>query len=370
MKKHSLFFLLTAFIIIQFSCKKEKELSNKNCNDILDGWKITSVEYPDVQNQNDIFFPTNEIGYSVGNTGTIMKTSNGGSNWEILEQYYSSGSGINQNALTKARLLTVHFIDKMDGFAGGEGEISHINNTRTGAVFLSTVNGGDSWKKKYLDDVEKINDLVFFDQENGLGLFTIKNENNSRQIKLVSTNDGGENWEEVDFPFINIQSSNFILTPSYVMILAIDRYNSTNLISSNNNGIDWEFKSTPPVVCNRAYFIDDEVGYMMCGQLTYQTKDSGGSWAKTESPMNISSFIHFKNTEEGFVINSIYELISGGGESRPVLKSFEVFQTIDGGMNWEKTEIDKECNFIGINHSPSKNIVYSIGTTINKFEVE
>ena len=108
MKKKCIFASLICFILILFSCKKNdyklQEPSLIQCNKALNGWDILSVENISGQIQHDLFFPSNEIGFSVGNSETIMKTIDRGLNWEIQEWYYSQEEGINPDALTRARL--------------------------------------------------------------------------------------------------------------------------------------------------------------------------------------------------------------------------------------------------------------------------
>jgi len=375
MKNFTLFLTIIIVTLTQFSCKKEPLVLSKACNQALDGWGISSVEYPNVQKQNDLFFPTNETGFSVGNAGTIMKTSNGGLDWVLLEKYYTATEGINQDALTKARLLTTYFVDEMVGYAGGEGEISFINNTNTDAVFLKTIDGGHTWDKQYLNNIASINDLFFFDQENGLAFCTALNADNSRIPKWFVTVDGGDNWEELVLPVSKIKSYQFISSPAHLRILAIDHAGNSVLLTTNDNGINWQTQNVPESDCNRIYFINDETGFSTFGLLfssetVYQTTNGGDSWKVVDFPMNESSLIHFKTPNEGFVINSIYESVEGGGETNTFLKSFEVFQTFDGGNNWTKTELDKTCNLIGIHYSPSGNLFFTLGNTFNRFEMQ
>jgi len=375
MKKFTLLLTMIALALTPFSCKKEPLVLGRPCSDPLEGWEISSVEYPDVQRQNDLFFPTNETGFSVGNAGTIMKTSNGGLDWEVLEQYYAAAEGTNQNALTKARLLTTYFVDELVGYAGGEGEKSYFDNTNTNAVFLKTIDGGNTWNKQYLDNIIEIKDLFFFDQENGLAYCSGLNSDNNRILQWFATVDGGENWEEMVLPVSKIKSYQFISSPAHLRILASDHADNPVLLTTNDNGINWQTQNVPDSDCNRIYFIADQAGFSTFGLLfssetAYKTTNGGDSWEAVDFPMNESSLIHFKTPDEGFVINSIYEPVEGGGEIHDFLKSFEVFQTFDGGNNWVKTELDKACNLVGINYSPSGNLFFTLGDTANRFEMQ
>jgi photosystem II stability/assembly factor-like uncharacterized protein len=68
---------------------------------------------------NSVYFPDANTGYAVGESGTILKTTNGGTSWNTL----SSG--------TDNSLASVYFIDANTGFVVGEG-----------GTILKTTNGG------------------------------------------------------------------------------------------------------------------------------------------------------------------------------------------------------------------------------------
>lgn len=363
--------LFTLIFII--SCGKEEVVSILPCTKILDKWKVESINVHDgIQKQNDIFFPVDHIGYSVGNAGSIMKTIDKGKNWEIIEFYYLPETGINSNSLTKARLLTAYFIDELVGYIGGEGEISHLNNTNTDAVLLTTIDGGNNWNKNYIEGVRKINDLVFSDSENGLGLFSMRDNN---ELKLLRTENGGEDWNKVNLSVDKLGSYKFVISENKIFIIGINEANISILLTSENNGQDWKAISIQQEECNRIYFINDEIGFASCGLLffpetTYKTNDGGNSWQEMKTPFNVSSLIHFNTEEEGFVINPNIEYKEGGGELTPELQHYEVFQTIDGGENWEQSEIDKSCNLMGVSYSPSKKLLFSMGSKANKFELK
>jgi photosystem II stability/assembly factor-like uncharacterized protein len=369
--KKSLSIILIIFI---FSCNKEDVKQTLSCKNILDKWEVKSVSIHDgLQKQNDIFFPTESIGFSVGNAGSIMKTNDEGENWEIIEFHYLPETGINSNSLTKARLLTAFFIDELIGYVGGEGETSALNSsTNTDAVFLTTVDGGTNWNKIYIEGVRKINDLIFSDSNNGLGLFYMADSN---EKKLFRTENAGVNWSEVDLPIDKIASNKFVNSENKIIIRGVDETDKSIILTSLDNGENWETNSTQQEICNRIYFINDEVGFASCGLLffpetVYKTIDGGSSWQEVESPFNVSSLIHFNSEEEGFIINPNIEYVEGGGELNPVLQHYEVFQTIDGGENWKKSEIDKSCNLMGVSYSPSKKVFFNIGNTANKFKIK
>ena len=70
---------------------------------------------------NSVCFPNTNTGYAVGDSGRILKTTNGGTDWTI------------QNSGTTEDLFSVCFTDVNNGYAAGESPI------------LKTTNGGTTW---------------------------------------------------------------------------------------------------------------------------------------------------------------------------------------------------------------------------------
>jgi len=75
-----------------------------------------------------IDFPSPEVGYVVGSAGTIMKTTNGGSDWDKIRD----GGKIR---VSNKPFRDVFFLDEDKGYIVGEG-----------GLFWITENGGDDWK--------------------------------------------------------------------------------------------------------------------------------------------------------------------------------------------------------------------------------
>ena len=73
-----------------------------------------------------VCFSDSTTGYSVGDAGTILKTTDGGSQWSI------------QSSGTTNRLQSVHFpMDAMTGYAAG-----------VGGTLLKTMDGGTNWTRQ------------------------------------------------------------------------------------------------------------------------------------------------------------------------------------------------------------------------------
>ncbi|MEZ4691308.1 MAG: YCF48-related protein [Ignavibacteria bacterium] len=79
---------------------------------------------------NDVFFVNSETGYVCGDSGVVLKTSNGGVNWYMLQ------SELNSN------LNGIFFNDAFTGFiAGSKGKI--LKTTNSGINWLNLPNGSN-----------------------------------------------------------------------------------------------------------------------------------------------------------------------------------------------------------------------------------
>ena len=80
---------------------------------------------------------------------------------------------------------------------------------------------------------------------------------------------------------------------------------------------------------------------------------------------------YFTTALKGFAIVPAFDYVSGGGEVTAILSSFEVYQTTNGGKTWDKTLIDKECDFTGTAFFLSDEVFYTVGwNAVNKFELK
>jgi photosystem II stability/assembly factor-like uncharacterized protein len=73
-------------------------------------------------NLNSVYFTDANTGYAVGDSGTIIKTNDGGDNWGI------------QSSGTSADLYSVQFTDSLTGYAVGDS-----------SIILKTIDGGENW---------------------------------------------------------------------------------------------------------------------------------------------------------------------------------------------------------------------------------
>jgi len=124
---------------------------------------------------NSVYFANANTGYAVGDHGTILKTTNGGTNWVALL------SGTNQ------WLNSVYFADANTGFAVG-------GSTRS--IILKTTNGGNNWVVWSSGTNEWFRSVYFTDTNTG---YTV----GYNGTILKTTNGGGYPQGVNDLPSIS-----------------------------------------------------------------------------------------------------------------------------------------------------------------------
>jgi photosystem II stability/assembly factor-like uncharacterized protein len=113
--------------------------------------------------------------WAVGAGGTILRTVDGGRNWD------EQSSGVPQS------LRAVHFADSQRGWAvGSKGTI------------ISTVNGGARWRRQTSGVELNLNDVVFLNAKEGRGEGPREGWIAGDRGLLLHTTDGGATWENVE----------------------------------------------------------------------------------------------------------------------------------------------------------------------------
>jgi len=146
------------------------------------------IDVPTTQSLHSVYFTDSLYGWAVGDTGTIIHTSDGGQSWVI------------QNSQTENNIRNVFFLNRNLGWAASWNFEGFF-----GTLILKTTNGGATWTGyPYPENNIFINCILYLDSLNGwMG---------GSPHAIVKTTDGGINWTQaaVDtnalafFPVLNI----------------------------------------------------------------------------------------------------------------------------------------------------------------------
>ena len=119
---------------------------------------------PTTNNLYSVYFTSYSTGIAVGDNGTVIRTTNGGNQWNIISN------------ITPNRLYSVHFPSTNIGYAVGND-----------GIVIKTTDNGQSWNIKTQPIVDTLRCVWFVDDNIG---FVI-----SRNGAILKTTDGGNNWQ-------------------------------------------------------------------------------------------------------------------------------------------------------------------------------
>ena len=258
----------------------------------------------------------------------VIKTVDGGTNWEVFDIENAKGR---ISFDIEAFDAEVAFITTQD-FGNGNGK----------GVF-KTEDGGLSWTEK-LNNLSAGVWIRFFDELEGIVI--------NRQA-MAKTLDGGESWQFVhpaNIPNYDAQEFTIVASGNNSCITIGDNIwfgtNMGRVFRSTDRGNNWEAFDAAlgnSAVIKSIAFSDELKGMALNTSLFYttfsRTKDGGTTWEKIEGTSNISvaNIEHIPGTEDAFVAASD-RLVSTGNQS-------SVFTT-DYGNTW--TEINDKVGFAGI----------------------
>ncbi|MDP3830596.1 MAG: YCF48-related protein, partial [Ignavibacteriaceae bacterium] len=268
-----------------------------------------------------IDFLNESYGFIAAN-GKVLKTTDGGNNWEIIQagdtrslytidaidslhiaaaggpfgkNVYSSDGGFtwiqNANLIYENGVNSISFINADTGYAVGENWAIRKTENR-GVTWWASAPVYSDWGLNLL--------------EGGVGFAS------GGALRVYKTSNGYDNWKKLfiadnfsDVFFVNEQKG-FAISPTY---------EDGKLYSTSNSGISWEVVSSAPGG-NDILFIDNQTGFIG-GSNLFKTTDGGESWYQVNGVLGGVGKIFFINQSIGWAT-------SGG----------RILKTTDSGENW------------------------------------
>jgi photosystem II stability/assembly factor-like uncharacterized protein len=333
------------------------------------------------QSLNDICSPSLQFVYAVGNNGTFMKSTNGGTNYssalitvENLNGVFSVGNaiwvvgdagrylssndlGLTWNSSTLgsgSKLNSVYFADSLTGFISGDG-----------GVLFRSLNGGANWSPLTSGYTFSLTDMKFVSVMTG---YAWGNSNS-----ILKTTNGGENWSLLSTPSLSFiraldvsgnemiaGSSENILYRSTdlgvswlqiplkvvsmpginaLTIISPSRYTvileSGSIWNTSNGGANFTFPQNE--------FMDELNSVSLQGQRIYASSkrhrmivrslNSGASWSLTPNSTYSISFVSLL----GGNFNNFNRILNMNYQKRGVLYALErdkIYRTLNYGGNW------------------------------------
>jgi photosystem II stability/assembly factor-like uncharacterized protein len=289
----------------------------------------TPIEFPNqVSNTTDtlfgVYFYDENLGWAVGDSGTILKTINGGDDWVVV----TSG--------TSERLYSVHFDDENNGWIVGD----H-------GIIMKSINGGDDWVVVTSGTSERLYSVYFADANNGWAVGengTVMKSINGGDDWVVVTSGTSERLFDIDFP---TGTDGWLVGDNGI------------IMKSTNGGDDWVVVTSG--TSERLYdvnFVNPSTGWIVGdnGTLLQYTPAKSEGWViVTSGTSERLMSVNFPTEDIGFV----------SGDNGFVMK------TINGGDDWVVTTSGTSERLMSVSF-PSDNEGWIVGSkgVILKFYID
>lgn len=250
------------------------------------------------ENLRSVFFTNAQTGYACGDNGTIIKTTNGGTNWTAL----SSGTAFN--------LRSIQFADANTGLCCGY--------SGAGGIIIRTTNGGTNWVTVNNPSAQMTNVTFAYNPSS----VCVGNSGTT----LYSTN-SGLNWQ-VGQPtgFIVTFYTSFMLNVSTGYCGGVNTIFSPLFAKTTNGGANWTYSSflvnNNEATLYDLYFFNEQTGFATSilwngqGGISHTT-NGGTNW--THQIVTPALYgIDFPGTMTGY--------IAGGNGA--------IYKSTDGGTSW------------------------------------
>jgi len=317
-------------------------------------------------NLNSVNFYSETNGWVAGDSGTILHTSDGGTNWERQTTNYTTP------------LLSISFCDESNGWAVGDNGIilkttnqgndwSRVYNdtsinirnfkvkciSPTTTIVLrdsntgdfhqetkiwKTTDNGESWEdiSPYVNGFSFLRDISFTSSQNGWACGV---GGNVAGYQIHCTTDGGENWTTKYFNSPTLWSMQKILFRNTTEGWATDW---DTLYYTSDGGEIWNVSGVPNFNDLTDIVMFGNIGYAsrLIGKIK-KTTDFGNSWIEqSTAPNNFVTDIEFINENTGWAVGwngMIYKTTNGGvtsvDEDNQIIKSFTLYQNYPNPFN-------------------------------------
>ncbi len=313
-------------------------------------WK--KIANPVDKTLKHISFINEKTGWAAGESGTIIKTTNGGYDWQV------------QTTNVETFIVDIFFLNENLGWALTVRELAPF-----GTDILHTTDGGETWIVEPFPQPSLImNTIFFFDSLNGF----IGGRNISK------TTDGGETWQ-----VCHVDSNMVSALPVYKFKFFSKEFGyacggfidlAGVIWRTTDGGNNW---SATPVSADQVFdmYIKDSLNAVCLsgdpegffGTANIKTTDAGETWVTDELPFYGLSFaIDFRTNTEAWSASGFQFMFSNdGGNSWITMPSPENSPVYDLKFINENTGIAAGGNGVILKYISSASAVEDVNREIN-----
>jgi len=288
------------------------------------------------KNLFSVHFTDANTGYAVGDSGIILKTTNGGTNWTP------------QNSGATRCLASVYFPSNDTGYAVG-----------SDTIIYKTTDGGITWTSRPFSKGWYFSSVFFTNVDTGyvVGGHTYYIPPSS-YAAILKTVDGGTNWSnwyEYSYNWSVFSSVYFTdANTGYVVGSAPYGMGST-ILKTVDAGLSWSINPIGGIIPKSVYFPATDLGYIVgsdnlqgTGEYNLgKTTNGDGNW--TFQNIGISdtlTSVYFTDTEKGYVVS----------------QSGIIRKTQNGGTDWTIQYSDSAIRLSSV-YFVDENIGYVVGNS-------
>jgi photosystem II stability/assembly factor-like uncharacterized protein len=245
---------------------------------------------------NCVKFADDNIGFAVGNYGTIIKTTDGGLTW------------VNKISGTNLNLFSISVIDKDTIYVCG------LNLS----VFKTT-DGGNTWINIFNGQNSSSNTNFIFFVTPAVGYVT------GSDMQLYKTTDFGNTWTNIAVGYTYQAVSSLFFTTVDTGYASVGNGIGGQTLKTTDGGINWIATTVPITVdFNSIVFTDQNTGYLIgnTGSIL-KTTDAGYNWIIQNQSSSGLTLGNLKSID--FIDNNIGFIVGSSGD---------ILKTTNGGNIW------------------------------------